>query len=73
MTGRPRKHSVTLRGHRTSLSLEEEFWVELKRLAAAEGTSLNEMVAEIDAARGVRSGLAAAIRVHVLAAVKAGR
>ena len=73
MTGRPRKHSVTLHGHRTSLSLEDAFWDELKRLAAAEGKSLNEKVAEIDAARGVRSGLAAAIRVHVLEAVKAGR
>lgn len=72
MTGRPRKHSLTLRGHRTSVSLEDAFWVELQRLASARGLSVNELVAEIDAGRGVTSGLAAAIRVHVLEAVKAG-
>jgi predicted DNA-binding ribbon-helix-helix protein len=73
MTARPRKHSLTLRGHRTSVSLEEEFWRELQRLAQAENRSVNALVAEIDANRGVSSGLAAAIRLHVLAALKAGR
>jgi predicted DNA-binding ribbon-helix-helix protein len=73
MTGRPRKHSLTLHGHRTSVSLEDVFWAELQRLAEDRGLSVNELVAEIDAGRGVSSGLAAAIRVHVLAAVKAGR
>ncbi|PWK62440.1 ribbon-helix-helix domain-containing protein [Roseicyclus mahoneyensis] len=73
MTGRPRKHSLTLRGHRTSVSLEDAFWTELQRLAEAQGKSVNELVAEIDGGRGVTSGLAAAIRVHVLEAVKAGR
>ena len=73
MTARPRKHSLTLRGHRTSVSLEDGFWIELQRLAADRGMSVNALVAEIDAARGVTSGLAAAIRLHVLAAVKSGR
>jgi predicted DNA-binding ribbon-helix-helix protein len=73
MTGRPRKHSLTLRGHRTSVSLEDAFWLELQRLAEVKGKSVNELVAEIDAARGVTSGLAAAIRLHVLDAIKAGR
>lgn len=73
MTGRPRKHSLTLRGHRTSVSLEDAFWDELQRLADAKGKSVNELVAEIDGARGVTSGLAAAIRLYILHAVKAGR
>lgn len=73
MSGRPRKHSVTLRGHRTSVSLEDAFWAELQRLAADQDLSVNELVAEIDAVRGVSSGLAAAIRLHVLEAIKAGR
>lgn len=73
MTGRPRKHSLTLRGHRTSVSLEDAFWLELLRLAALQDKSVNELVAEIDAGRGVSSGLAAAIRLYVLAAIKAGR
>ena len=68
---RPRKHSVTLRGHRTSVSLEDAFWEELNRIAAARGTSVNALVAEIDEARGLSSGLASAIRVYVLEAVKA--
>ena len=72
MTGRPRKHSLTLRGHRTSVSLEEAFWAELQRLAETRAMSVNELVADIDAQRGATSGLAAAIRVHVLTAVKAG-
>jgi predicted DNA-binding ribbon-helix-helix protein len=73
MTGRPRKHSLTLRGHRTSVSLEAAFWQELQRLAAARNLSVNELVAEIDTGRGVSSGLAAAIRLYILEAVKAGR
>jgi predicted DNA-binding ribbon-helix-helix protein len=73
MSGRPRKHSLTLRGHRTSVSLEDDFWAELQRLAAAEDISVNELITRIDAARGVSAGLASAIRVHVLAALKAGR
>ncbi|MBF9033556.1 aryl-sulfate sulfotransferase [Rhodobacterales bacterium HKCCE2091] len=63
---RPRKHSLTLRGHRTSVSLEDAFWEELNRLAGERGVSVNALVAEIDDERGMTSGLASAIRVHVL-------
>jgi len=73
VTGRPRKHSLTLRGHRTSVSLEDAFWVEVQRLAAARDQSVNDLIADIDAGRGLTSGLAAAIRVYVLEQVKAGR
>lgn len=73
MDARPRKHSLTLRGHRTSVSLEDAFWVEFQRLARQRGLSVNELAAEIDAARGVSAGLASAIRVHVLHAIKQTR
>lgn len=63
---RPVKHSLTLRGHRTSVSLETPFWDAFREIAAAEGKGINELAAEIDAARGVSSGLASAIRVYVL-------
>jgi predicted DNA-binding ribbon-helix-helix protein len=66
MSARPVKHALTLRGHRTSVSLEDAFWTEFRRLAAAQGQSLNDLAAEIDAHRG-DVGLASAIRVHVLA------
>jgi predicted DNA-binding ribbon-helix-helix protein len=63
---RPEKHSLTLRGHRTSVSLEPEFWQAFRALAAAEGRGLNDLATEIDAARGSDRGLASAIRVHIL-------
>lgn len=69
---RPRKRSLTLQGHRTSVSLEDPFWEELQALAEARGLSVNALVSEIDADRGVSAGLASAIRVYVLARVKAG-
>ncbi|MFO1210780.1 MAG: ribbon-helix-helix domain-containing protein [Amaricoccus sp.] len=66
MSGRPEKHSLTLRGHRTSVSLEPEFWAAFRAIAAAEGRALNDLAAELDADRGASRGLASAIRVHVL-------
>jgi predicted DNA-binding ribbon-helix-helix protein len=65
MTARPVKHSLTLRGHRTSVSLEDAFWIEFRKLAAARGMALNALAAQIDAERG-DIGLASAIRVFVL-------
>ncbi|CAM4112567.1 ribbon-helix-helix domain-containing protein [Palleronia rufa] len=66
MTGRPQKRSLTLKGHRTSVSLEDAFWAEFRRIAAAEGRPINALAAEIDAARAPGVGLASAIRVFVL-------
>lgn len=70
--GRPEKHSLTLRGHRTSVSLEEAFWQAFRAQAAAEGRTLNALAADIDAARG-DVGLASAIRVYLLQAAQAAR
>lgn len=69
MTGRPVKHSLTLRGHRTSVSLEEAFWAAFRDIATARGQTLNALAAEIDAGRG-DVGLASAIRVFVLASFR---
>ncbi|WP_417598642.1 ribbon-helix-helix domain-containing protein [Pararhodobacter oceanensis] len=62
---RPEKHSLTLKGHRTSVSLEPEFWAAFRDLAARRGLGINALAAEIDIARGDQ-GLASAIRVAVL-------
>jgi len=67
---RPKKHSLTLKGHRTSVSLEPEFWAAFRKQAAQEGKAINELAAEIDADRGLDRGLASAIRVYVLNAAK---
>lgn len=72
MSARPVKRSLTLQGHRTSVSLEPAFWEEFRRIADARGLSVNALAAEVDAARGLQSGLASAIRVFVLDAVKRG-
>lgn len=70
MSGRPVKRSLTLSGHKTSVSLEDEFWDAFREIAAAEGRTLNGLAAEIDAARG-DVGLASALRVFVLRRLRA--
>lgn len=64
--GRPEKRSLTLRGHRTSVSLETEFWDAFREIAGHEGRPVNALAAEIDAQRGPATGLASAIRIFVL-------
>lgn len=61
----PQKHSLTLHGHRTSVTLEPEFWRAFRMIADVRQTPVNQLAAEIDEARG-DSNLASAIRVHVL-------
>ncbi len=60
------KRSVKLHGHTTSVSLEDEFWRELKRMAAESGTPLALLIQRIDAERG-ETNLSAALRLTVLA------
>ena len=61
----PVKRSVTVAGHRTSLSLEPEFWESLKGIAQRERRTVSGLIGEIDAARG-RRNLSSAVRVYVL-------
>lgn len=62
----PRKRSLTLQGHRTSVSLEDAFWRRLVALAARRGRSVNALVAEIDAARDPTVPLASVLRVYLI-------
>jgi len=66
MNDRPAKHSLTLRGHRTSVSLEAEFWQAFCDIARKSDRPINDLAAEIDEERGTKSGLASAIRLFVL-------
>jgi len=62
------KRSLTLKGHRTSVSLEPEFWEAFRQCARARGIALNALASEIDAARlDTDDNLSAAIRLYVLA------
>jgi len=68
--GRPVKRSFTIGGHRTSISLEQEFWDALVSMAAKEGIPVARLIARIDAARHANnedSGLSSAVRVWILA------
>ncbi len=68
---RPVKRSLTLDGHSTSVSLEDEFWRAFRDLAARQGKAFNALAAEIDRSRDAGTGLATAIRLCVLTDLQA--
>ena len=59
------KRSLTIAGHRTSLSLEPEFWEALQKAAQRRKLTAAALVAEIDQTRGARN-LSSAVRVWLL-------
>jgi predicted DNA-binding ribbon-helix-helix protein len=59
------KRSIVIAGHKTSVSLEDDFWDALKEIAARRNATLSEMVATIDAKRN-HGNLSSAIRLFVL-------
>ena len=60
------KRSITIRGHRTSISIEDAFWSRLQAIALARDTALAALVALIDTARAPGTNLSSAIRLFVL-------
>ena len=65
------KRSVAVRGHRTSICLEDAFWGGLKEIAQAQGTSVAQTVTQIDETRQ-QGNLSSAIRLFVLDHVRNG-
>ena len=59
------KRSIVIDGHKTSVSLEDPFWTDLKKIAHAQQVSLSDLIAKIDSMRE-HSNLSSAIRVFVL-------
>ena len=59
------KHSIIIGGHKTSVSLENQFWSGLKDIADRRGMTLSALVSEIDEHRQ-QGNLSSAIRLHVL-------
>jgi len=59
------KRSIVIAGHKTSVSLEDEFWKTLKEIAAGRDMTLSELVAAIDSERQL-GNLSSAIRLFVL-------
>jgi len=68
------KRSLTIARHRTSVSLEDEFWTALAGIAAAKGKSIAALVGEIDKGRSEagrsKTNLSATIRLYVLKRMK---
>jgi predicted DNA-binding ribbon-helix-helix protein len=62
------KRSIRIAKHSTSISLEREFWDELKVIASYDKISLNELVSRIDAKRS--GNLSSALRLYVLKKLK---
>lgn len=60
------KRSVSISGHRTSLSLEEPFWQQLQVIAQRDGLSVAALIAQVDAGRDSDVNLSSALRVFVL-------
>lgn len=60
------KRSITIAGHRTSISMEEPFWQALGEIAATRRISLAAVIAEIDRNRPDGANLSSAVRLHIL-------
>ena len=65
MASKVLKRSVVIRGHKTSISIEDEFWGGLRRIAETRGLTISALLKEIDEGRDC-GNLSSAIRVHVL-------
>ncbi len=62
--GAPKKRSITIAGHRTSITLEDIFWKTLKEIARAQGVSRQHLIEDIDKKR--TGSLSSALRVYAM-------
>ena len=63
------KRSIVINGHKTSITLEDEFWSALKEIAQARGATLSQTVTEINTTRH-QGNLSSAIRLFVLGHIR---
>ena len=67
MQTKPKKRSLTIKGHRTSVTLEDKFWEEFLKIAYRKKISVNELASQLDSTRELNSvSLASLIRNLVL-------
>ena len=66
----PVKRSVTIDGHRTSVSLEDAFWRGVADAARARSITRAQLIGQIDHARPPEVGLATALRLFVVAELR---
>jgi predicted DNA-binding ribbon-helix-helix protein len=60
-----KKRSIVIADHKTSISLEEPFWIGINEIARSRGNTLSELVSEIESRRE-HANLSSAIRLFVL-------
>jgi predicted DNA-binding ribbon-helix-helix protein len=61
-----KKHSITIRGHRTSFSLEDAFFDELRQIANEDNISIDGLITRIDSTREPEQNLSSAVRLYIL-------
>ena len=61
----PNKHTVVSNGHNTSVFVEDDFWIELKKISSERKISLSELISLIDQNKK-KSNLSSAIRLYIL-------
>ena len=61
----PNKHTVVINGHNTSVFVEGDFWIELKKISSERKISLSELISLIDQNKK-KSNLSSAIRLYIL-------
>lgn len=71
MNSRLRKHSVSIRGHATSYTLEDAFFEIIEEIARTHGQSVSALVADVDSRRDKNTNLSSALRLHALDWLKA--
>ncbi len=59
-----KKRSICISGHATSITIEDEFWIELKKISKEERVSINILISEID--KNNSGNLSSAIRLYIL-------
>lgn len=59
------KHTVVINGHNTSVFVEDDFWIELKKISSEKKISLSELISSIDQDKE-KSNLSSAIRLYIL-------
>lgn len=61
-----KKRSVLLKGHSTSVTLEDDFWQALKYIAVKKNTSMRALISIVDDNRLPEDNLSSCIRLFIL-------
>jgi len=66
------KRSIVIHGQKTSVTLEDAFWSDLKEIAYSQQTTVSKLVTQIDGTRQ-RANLSSTLRLFVLEHIRTGK